>query len=196
MRWGLLALLVVVSACWDQGEDPPGEPVGTFNATGLMVEQSCGLAIPAPDPLNLRFELRQEEGGRAYWFREGTMFAGLNRGNQYTFTITQSYSVIEPDRFRGYLGCSVTQRDVFTFIVDPLEVDDGTDGADAGVEEDAGVDGGVDPAIVTMTGSQVTEITPLAGADCRPAVSALGGPFLALPCRIAYVLTGAGLVIE
>jgi len=47
-----------------------------------------------------------------------------------------------------------------------------------------------------MTGSQVTEIVPLTGSDCRPAVAALGGPFLSLPCRVEYVLTGDGLAVE
>lgn len=193
MRWGSLALLMFASACWDQGEEPPGELVGTFNATGLMVEQSCGAAIPAPDPLDLRFELRKEEGGRAYWFRYGTMFAGIHQGNQYSFQVSQSWMVVEPDRFRGYLGCSVTQRDVFTFIVEATTIEDD---ADAGVAEDLGADAGIDPTLVTLRGSQTTDIVPLSGSDCRPAVAALGGPFLALPCRVEYVLTGDGLTVE
>jgi hypothetical protein len=194
MRWGSFALLVLVVACWDQGEEPPGELVGTFNATGLMVEQSCGAAIPAPDPLDLDFELRREEGGRAYWRRlGGSMFAGIHQGNQYSFQVSQSWMVVEPDRFRGFLGCSVTQRDVFTFIVDsPFTETDG----DGGVADEVGADGGVDPSLVTMTGSQITEIVPLTGSDCRPAVAALGGPFLSLPCRVEYVLTGDGLAVE
>lgn len=194
MRWILLVLLVLMWGCWDQGEEPPGEPIGSFEAVGLMVEQSCGAAIPAPDPLDLRFELRSESNGRAYWRQYGgSMFAGVEKDGEYVFQTSQSWMVIEPDRFRGYVGCSVTQRDVFTFIVDALEV--GTE-ADAGVEEglDAGV--GADPALITLSGSQTTEIVPLTGSDCTPAVAALGGPFLALPCRVEYVLTGTGVAIE
>jgi hypothetical protein len=199
MRWTLCGLLVLVAACWNQGEEPPGEPVGTFEAVGLMVEQSCGSAIPAADPLNLRFELRREDGGRAYWRQlGGPIFAGVYRDDKYSFPVSQSWMVIEPDRFHGYVGCSVTQRDEFTFVVEVPEIE--TEG-DAGVEEepeaDAGaVDAGVDPVLITLSGSQTTEIEPLAGADCTPAVAALGGPFLSLPCRVEYVLTGNGVAVE
>jgi hypothetical protein len=185
MRRSLLGVLLLGSACWGQGEEPPGEPVGVFEASGLMVEQSCGAAITAPDPLDLAFDLRSEEGGRAYWRQPGgALFAGVHDDGTYTFTVSQSWMVIEPDRFRGYVGCSVTQRDTFTFIVEEV---------DAKSEEASGADAGVEPALLTLSGSQTTEIDPLSGADCTPAVAALGGPFLSLPCRVEYVLTGTGI---
>lgn len=212
MRWTSLALLVLTSACWGQGEEPPGELIGSFQAVGLMVEQSCGAAIPAPDPLDLKFDLRSESNGRAYWRRwGGSMFAGIEQDNTYTFQTSQSWMVVEPDRFRGYVGCSVTQRDVFTFEVDAPEI---VFEGDAGVEDDAGVDGaagaggeaggggnggaapGIDPTLIALTGSQTTEIVPIAGSNCTPAVAALGGPFLSLPCRVEYVLNGTGIASE
>jgi hypothetical protein len=212
MRWTLFGLPLLVLGCWGQADEPPGEPVGTFNVVGFMVEQSCGAAIPAPDPLDLHFELRSESNGRAYWQKlGGAMFAGVEKDDQYTFQVSQSWMVVQPDRFRGYVGCSVTQRDVFTFLVETVEVDlegdtgvadAGVDdagvtdaGVDEGVDEGTGADAGVEPALLTLTGSQTTEIVPLAGSDCTPAVAALGGPFLALPCRIEYVLTGDGIAI-
>lgn len=180
--------MLVLGGCWGQGEEPPGEPVGQFEASGLMVEQSCGSAIPAPDPLDLEFDLRSEEGGRAYWIRRGgPVYAGVYRNGEYTFTVSQSWTVVEPDRFRGYAGCSVTQQDVFTFVVEEVEV------GEAAVGE---ADAGVEPALFTLTGMQSTDITPLSGANCTPAVSAGGGPFLALPCRVAYVLSGTGTAVD
>ncbi|MBW2191172.1 MAG: hypothetical protein JRG93_16610 [Deltaproteobacteria bacterium] len=204
MRWTLIGLPLLVLGCWGQGEEPPGQPIGTFNAVGFMVEQSCGAAIPAPDPLDLDFELRSEFNGRAYWRRlGGSMFAGVERDGEYTFQVSQSWMVIEPDRFRGFVGCSVTQRDIFTFLVETVEVDIETDGgvADGGVEDGGVADGGVEdagpaPILLTLTGSQTTEITPLTGSDCTPAVAALGGPFLSLPCRVEYVLSGEGIGVE
>ncbi len=204
MRWTLIGLPLLVLGCWGQGEEPPGQPIGTFNAVGFMVEQSCGAAIPAPDPLDLDFELRSEFNGRAYWRRlGGSMFAGVERDAEYTFQVSQSWMVIEPDRFRGFVGCSVTQRDIFTFLVETVEVDIETDGgvADGGVEDGGVADGGAEdagpaPILLTLTGSQTTEITPLTGSDCTPAVAALGGPFLSLPCRVEYVLTGEGIGVE
>ncbi|NOQ85178.1 MAG: hypothetical protein GQ551_14315 [Myxococcales bacterium] len=204
MRWTLIGLPLLVLGCWGQGEEPPGQPIGTFNAVGFMVEQSCGAAIPAPDPLDLDFELRSEFNGRAYWRRlGGSMFAGVERDGEYTFQVSQSWMVIEPDRFRGFVGCSVTQRDIFTFLVEAVEVDIETDGgvADGGVEDGGVADGGAEdagpaPILLTLTGSQTTEITPLTGSDCTPAVAALGGPFLSLPCRVEYVLSGEGIGVE
>ena len=197
MRSTRLVLLLFALGCWDQGEEPPGEPVGTFEATGLMVEQSCGSAIPAPDPLELTFDLRREAGGRAYWRQHGgPLFAGVEKNGQYTFQVSQSWVVIEPDRFRGYVGCSVTQRDVFTFQVDEVEVDMELDaGVDEELDFESGADAGVDPILMNLSGSQTTEIVPLSGSDCTPAVAALNGPFLSLPCRIEYVLTGTGVAI-
>jgi hypothetical protein len=204
MRWTLIGLPLLVLGCWGQGEEPPGQPIGTFNAVGFMVEQSCGAAIPAPDPLDLDFELRSEFNGRAYWRRlGGSMFAGVERDGEYTFQVSQSWMVIEPDRFRGFVGCSVTQRDIFTFLVETVEVDIETDGgvADGGVEDGGVADGGAEdagpaPTLLTLTGSQTTEITPLTGSDCTPAVAALGGPFLSLPCRVEYVISGEGIGVE
>jgi hypothetical protein len=214
MRWTLFGLPLLVLGCWGQGEEPPGQAIGTFNAVGFMVEQSCGAAIPAPDPLDLDFELRSEFNGRAYWRRlGGSMFAGVEKNGEYIFQVSQSWMVIEPDRFRGFVGCSVTQRDVFTFAVETVELGTETDGgvedggvADGGVEDGGAVDAGTDeeseadagpePILFTLTGSQTTEITPLTGSDCTPAVAALGGPFLALPCRVEYVLSGEGVGVE
>jgi hypothetical protein len=214
MRWTLIGLPLLVLGCWGQGEEPPGQPIGTFNAVGFMVEQSCGAAIPAPDPLDLDFELRSEFNGRAYWRRlGGSMFAGVEKDGEYKFQVSQSWMVIEPDRFRGFVGCSVTQRDIFTFLVETVEVDIEPDGGvadgglqdggvadggaeDAGTDEAAEPDAGPAPILLTLTGAQTTEITPLTGSDCTPAVAALGGPFLSLPCRVEYVLTGEGIGVE
>ena len=177
-----LAALILATGCWGQGEEPPGDPVGVFEASGLMIEQSCGSAVPAPDPLEIDFDLRQEEGGRAYWRQPGgPIYAGVNNGDAYMFSLSQSWTVIEPDRFRGFVGCSVTQRDVFQIELEPEGPKKTADELDT------------EPVLFTVTGSQVTEITPLAGSDCTPAVAALDGPFLALPCRVEYILNGTGI---
>ena len=186
MRSVFAAAAILATGCWGQGEEPPGEPVGVFEASGLMIEQSCGSAVPAPDPLDIDFDLRREDGGRAYWRQPGgPIYAGVYDGDAYTFSLSQSWTVVEPDRFRGYAGCSVTQRDVFQIVVEQEIVE----GDDPKAQEDLESE----PALFTMTGSQLTEIVPLTGSDCTPAVAALDGPFLSLPCRVEYVLTGTGI---
>lgn len=190
-------LLIFVSlslGCWNQGgEELPGEVVGQFEVVGLMVEQSCGAGIPAPDPLTLEFELRIEENGRAFYRQpSGATFAGTGSNGEYTFQVSQSWLAVQPDQFRGYAGCSVTQRDIFTFVVEEPEIDPSLDGG-VDLEETDGGDTIVDPTVVKLTGTQSTDVNPLTGSDCRPAVAAFGGPFLALPCRVEYVLTGNGI---
>jgi hypothetical protein len=194
MRWMLLGPLSLVAGClFGQGQEQAGEPVGTFKAEGVMVVQSCGGAIPAPDPLDLDFELRSESNGRAYWQQpDGPMFAGIEKDGTYTFQVSQSWTVIEPDRPSGYVGCAVTQSDVFTFELETAEVE--TEG-DAGVDQ-APSDAGVEPIALTLSGSQTTEIDPVIGSDCTPAVAGQGGPFLSIPCRIEYLLTGTGIGAE
>lgn len=191
MRWSWICALVLIAACWGGDDERPGQPVGVFEASGLMVEQSCGSAIPAADPLELDFELRNEAGGRAYWQSPGgPLFAGIQNDDEYTFTVSRSWTVIQPDRFRGYVGCSVTQRDTFRVLIDEVadETDQTEDVTDEAVEETTPT-----PALYAVSGSQMTEIVPLSGSNCTPAVTALGGPFLALPCRVEYVLTGSGI---
>jgi len=200
MRSISLTLLVLISACWGQEEEPPGELVGSFQAVGLMVEQSCGAAVPAADSLTLSFSLRSESNGRAYWEQSGgSMFAGIENDSSYTFQTSKSWMVVEADPFRGYIGCSVTQRDVFTIDVETPEISIDEDAGvedDGGVGDGAGADAEIDPTLVSITGSQTTEIVPLTGSDCTPAVAALGGPFLSLPCRVEYVLNGNGIAPE
>lgn len=181
-----LCLLVSLAGCWDQGQEPPGDPVGTFDTEGLLVEQTCGQAIPAADPIQLVFDLRTEPAGRAYWQQVGgSIFAGVQKDGEYSFQVSQSWTVVEPDAFLGYVGCSVTQHDEFRFAVEETDGEAALDG-----------DAGVPTSPMTLTGSQITEITPVAGSDCMPAVVAGGGSFLSLPCRVEYVLTGSGETIE
>jgi len=192
MRWiPLVSLSLVLGCLFGQKPEEPGAPVGTFKAQGVMVVQSCGTAIPAPDPLDLQFDLRSESNGRAYLKEPGGLtFPGIEKDGAFTFEVSQSWTVIQPDPQSGYAGCAVTQRDTSAFVVETVVAD--TEG-DAGVAEDAGgMDAGVERAVMTLDGSQITEIDPVTGSDCTPAVTE-GGPFLSLPCRVEYLLTGTGL---
>ena len=76
---------------------------------------------------------------------------------------------------------------VFTFIVEEVETEK---------DEASDADAGAQPALLNLSGSQTTELDPRCGADCTPAGAALGGPFLSLPCRVEYVLTGSGITVE
>ncbi|MEM7437480.1 MAG: hypothetical protein AAF436_20170, partial [Myxococcota bacterium] len=128
------------------------------------------------------------DNSRAYYrLIGGDAFAGTVTNDEYTFQVSQTWTVIEPDPRIGFAGCSVTQRDVFSFLVEETE---DTSTEDQGKTEDGTGGTGIDARAMTLVGSQSTDIEPLVGSDCRPAVAAFGGAFLALPCRIEYVLTG------
>lgn len=190
MRWITSVAFSCVLGCLPGAgeEDLPGELVGEFEALGTMVEQSCGAAVPAPDPIDLAFEVRLEESGRAYYHLfGGATFAGTEIRGEYTFQASQSVVVLTPNQFQGFAGCSVTQRDIFTFTLEEPE-DVATDEEDMAAEDPL-----EDPPLTTLFGAQVTEIEPVAGSDCRPAIAAFGGTFQSLPCRIEYVLNGSEL---
>ena len=187
MRWTLAILLSWTLGCLPGAEDDlPGEVIGEFEVQGLMVVQSCGAAIPAEDPLDLEFELRLEDNTRAFYrLVGGNTFAGTVSDNEYMFQASQTWTVLQPDPRVGYAGCSVTQRDTFTFLLEETEAD-----ATDGEKQD---DSELETRLMTLVGTQATEIEPLVGSDCRPAVAAFGGAFLALPCRIEYALNGTEL---
>lgn len=189
MRWllGLVSLLGL-GCLQPAGADLPGEIVGEFDVQGLMVIQSCGTAVDAPDPVDLEFELRLEENTRAFYrSTAGETFAGTVSNDEYAFEATQTWTAVEPDPRIGYAGCTVTQRDTFVFTLD--EPDDADADADTEKQDDADLEA----QLMTLAGTQATDIEPLDGSDCRPAVAAFGGAFLALPCRVEYALSGTEL---
>jgi len=195
-------LLLTLGCAFGQADDEPGEPIGTFQAQGALVVQSCGAATPTLDPLDLRFDLRSEPNGRAYLRKAGgATFVGIEKDGAYSFEVTRSWTEIPPDRPNGYVGCTVTQRDILAFALEAAETESDVDtnvdaGVDGEVDVDAGVDAGVERVALILRGSQTTEIDPVTGSDCAPAVTAQGGPFLSLPCRVEYLVTGAGLTAE
>ena len=188
MRWIPCLSMVLAAGCLQTGDDDlPGEVIGEFEAQGLMVQQSCGGAVPAQDPIDLEFELRLENESRAFYrLVGGNVFAGTVSGSEYTCQASQTWTVLEPDARAGFAGCSVTQRDTFSFV---LEEPEPTSESDAEKQSD----GETEEPGMTLVGLQATDIEPLAGSDCRPAVASFGGPFLSLPCRIEYVLSGSEL---
>lgn len=188
MRRPVAILLMLAAGCLPGGdEDLPGEVIGEFEVQGLMVLQSCGAAVPAPDPLDLEFELRLEDNTRAFYrLSGGNTFAGTVSEDEYTFQASQTFTVIEPDARIGYAGCTVTQRDTFTFLLETSTEEDSS-------VDKQGEDTDLDTRLMTLVGTQATDIEPLQGSDCRPAVTAFGGNFQSLPCRIEYALTGIEL---
>ena len=171
-RYVFVMMILVVGGCWDKGEAETGELVGEFEVGGALVEQSCGDAMDASDRIEIDFALSVDEDatGRAYMDASGSAFVGTVDDDEYEFQVSESWTVIQSST--GYEGCYVTQHDVFYVLVETPD----------------------DATARTISGYQMTEIEPIAGSDCSPALSVSGGAFLALPCRVEYVLSGDELL--
>ncbi len=151
-------------------EDPPGESLGSYQWTGDLMENSCGFeAFTAIDPFVFRSELR-EEGDRVFWRQTtGQTIEGVAEEGGYAFQYQSQ--VLLYDAIEGERGaCAVTQ--IERINVEPTqETDEGTPVHDA-------------------LGTSEVVLSPIPGSDCSLALLTFGGPFLELPCRVEYELTG------
>jgi hypothetical protein len=170
--------------------DPSGEVVGTYDVTGSLVENSCGsAAFAAQDPIEFVVELRAEGHGPAYWRRPTTgIVSGSHTGDVYRFRTEVPVTLYGPDAEAGTAGCILAQVETIQVAATSTPLVDGgvAGGNDLGVP-DAGV-----AAADVFRGESVIELVPTAGSDCLRAVALAGGPFLTLPCRVEYDLSGAG----
>ncbi len=141
----------------------PGQYVGDFDVTQQLLENSCGAgALPAPDPLVFRAELR-EKGHQVFWRYESRerYITGSQSNGALTFTLQTSMEQPIELSDGSMVTCRLNQLESLELI--------------AGDEED----------MQMLTGSN--QIL-LAGAnpDCAYLTQARGGPFLSLPCQVSY----------
>ena len=167
--------------------EPSGEVKGTYDVTGSLVMNSCGsTAFNAVDPLNFIVELRAEDHGPAYWRRPNAAIVnGSHTGDDYRFRTESSVPIYAADEATGTPGCTVAQ-------IESIRVTARSESMDGGVPNDLGTstgDAGV--ANSAFRGTNVIEIIPTGGSNCLRAVAISGGPFLALPCRVEYDLSGS-----
>lgn len=163
--------------------DPTGEVVGTYEVTGSLVENSCGsTAFNAVDPLSFVVELRSEDHGPAVWRRPSAAIVnGSHTGDDYRFRTEVQVQLYGPDEVNQTAGCVLAQVETIR-VTAKSSVSDGDLGTSTG---DAGV-----AANSAFRGTSVIELSPTAGSNCLRAVAISGGPFLALPCRVEYDLSG------
>lgn len=169
--------------------DPSGEVVGTYNVTGSLVENSCGsTAFAAQDPIDFVVELRAEDHGPAYWRRPtAAIVNGSHTGDVYRFRTEVPVTLYGADPTTGTPGCTLAQVETILVTAKASEAGDGgvSTPNDQG-RADAGAASGE-----IFRGESVIELVPTAGSNCLRAVALSGGPFLTLPCRVEYDLSGA-----
>lgn len=192
MRGASLLILMGCLAGLPLGGCPPVEPtgdvVGTYEVTGSLVENSCGsTAFNAVDPVSFVVELRSEDHGPAVWRRPNAAIVnGSHTGDDYRFRTETTVQLYGPDEVAQTPGCVLAQ--IETIRVTAKSSASG----DAGVSSDLGTstgDAGVS-ANSAFRGTSVIELSPTAGSNCLRAVAISGGPFLTLPCRVEYDLSG------
>jgi len=156
--------------------------------TGSLVANSCGsTAFNAVNPLSFVVELRSEDHGPAYWRRPNAAIVnGSHTGDDYRFRTELAVQLYPADVNTQTPGCTLAQIETIQVTAKSAE-------GDGGVPNDLGTamgDAGV-PASSAFRGTSVIELVPTAGSNCLGAVAIGGGPFLALPCRVEYDLSGA-----
>lgn len=150
----------IVSFFWGCAQTP-GTQVGEFDVTQNLLENTCGAAaLPAPDPLVYRAELREDEQ-RAYWRYETR------------------------DRYiSGSLSNGKLNFALQTSMEQPIELSDGST-VTCRLNQLESLELSSTDEMQMLSGSNKILLAP-ANSECSYLSQSLGGPFLALPCEVSY----------
>lgn len=172
---------------------PPGDLVGRYQITGTMDTDSCGPGFGANRSVRFDAELRRDDDTAFWIFGDLDPTTGtLDDNGAFLFQRQGGWTLVDAKPEIGYAGCRVGQLETIQgAVLRSALADDADAGAEDAGEGDASDDEiDIEIAQPALTGRNTIDIVPLTGDDCSPALSTQGGPFLALPCRVAYQLTG------
>ena len=197
-----VALAAAASGCKNAIED--ADLVGVYSIKGVLTENSCGqTALPAPNPLEYRVEIREKDGV-GYWVptKQSQNLGSLSAEGQFRFALTQTqiYGMAAPpidqpaDFFPASNGrndpdltqnqtqaqCVLTVRQTVTGSLRRRNAADG-----GGIVELVSDEDGSD-----LSADNVIDVMPSSGSNCNDALAAFGGAYLALPCGARYVMHG------
>jgi hypothetical protein len=189
--------------------EPPGELVGAYQIEGALTENTCGSrALPAIDPLSFAVEIREQDR-QGLWLRDTPPArpGRLDEDGSFEFTFESRYpvttttesrleSLIEADAEKladpaAYEDLDSMQSTPCLLLVDervsgrllrdsrPAQDGDPEGARDAGADEED-----------DLVGENSIDIRAAGGTDCDLVLEAQGGPFLELPCRAHYQLSG------
>jgi hypothetical protein len=140
----------------------PGTPLGTYKVVAQSTANTCGLG--APNPWTFDAQLSRD-GATLYfsWMNGTPPVSGTIDGTQATVDDTQTGNVDGTDASLG--PCTMTRQDHLTIDV---------------------------PAAgAPFSGTLTYAFSISAGSDCSDQLAAAGGSYSALPCTIAYSLSGS-----
>jgi hypothetical protein len=159
------ALVVLASVAGASCGNLPGDTLGTYEAEGTLLSNSCGLGIGAPNPWAFDVLLSQT-GSTLFWsWQDGSpLLSGPLNGSHATLT---AYEVDNVDtRDGGIMGpCDLERNDDLSLTMGE----------------------GSPPA--SFSGSVSYTFSVQVGANCSDQLSAAGGMYDKLPCSVSYTVT-------
>jgi hypothetical protein len=195
--------------------EPPGDLVGAYHVEAALTDNTCGSdALPAADSLTFDVEIRKDDQGRGLWVRATPppRTGSLHDDGSFEFAVESAYDVptttntstemmferdpdpekladpeaIDRDEMQAAQACRLMIEESIqgTMLrVSSMKADMKPSAKSADDSSDAGA--GSD-----LIGENDIEIRIAAGSNCDRVLTAHGGPFLILPCKAHYDLTG------
>jgi hypothetical protein len=200
-RLPFVAVLALFAAgCVPAKPDAAGDMVGVYAINGTLVQNTCGQALPAVDPLKFEVEIRQSDRV-GYWQSEKQpqRSGELEEDGSFLFTGEQTSLVssmrtprndLEPGDFVSLTpdfdlkttNCAMRVKETIEgTLARRVVLDEGgepqIDDANPGAKHD-------------LIGDNTIEVSATPESDCSASLAAYGGPFSNLPCMAHYVLSG------
>jgi hypothetical protein len=158
----LLTIASLTLGCSSTSNSLPGTSLGTYSVTGPASTNTCGTALGAPAALDITVDL-SEDGTTLYWsWGDGTdPISGTLASSATTITATTN-NVVQGSA----ATCSLVRADTVSITLAA----------------------GATPASFTGTISYAYSVAN--NGTCPDQLTSGGGGFSALPCTIAYAITG------
>lgn len=164
-------LAVPASGCFlfDPGDDADEAPLGTLHVDAVLATDTCGSTMTSGGAfVDYDVDLSRA-GDTLIWDGPGGRFeAALSSDGEFCLEFDAQWHVRDADLFYGIAACDMVQ-----------------------IERLCGALALEDETVTAMTGRHDAAVSGATGADCRDQIGVGSGLYLALPCQVAYTLTGA-----
>jgi hypothetical protein len=172
----LAAVAPSASGCFlfDLGnDDTDAAPLAAMHVEAVLVTDTCGATMTSGGAL-VEYDVDiSRSGDRLIWDGPGGRFeTTVSDDGQFCIEYDAQWHVRDADLFYGIAACDMVQIER---LCGALTVE--------GEGEDETVTG--------MTGRHDATVSGATGADCRDRIGVGNGLYLALPCQVAYTLTGS-----
>jgi hypothetical protein len=175
--WALALLALPAGGCFlfdlggddDDGEE---EPLAGVHVDAVLSNDTCGPTMTSAGAYTEYDVDLSRSGDRLVWDGPGGRFeAALSDDGEFCIELDAQWHVRDADEFYGVAACDMVR-----------------------IERLCGAlsfEGEGDEETVTgMTGRHDAAVSAATGADCRDQIGVGNGLYLALPCQVAYTLTG------